>query len=68
MCLAIPMKIESIEGKTAVCELDGVRRRAAVDLAPKAKVGDYVMIHAGFAIEIVDNKAAEETLALLKSL
>lgn len=68
MCLAIPMKIESIDGKTAVCELDGVRRRAAVDLVPEAKVGDYVMIHAGFAIEIVDGKAAEETLGFLRGL
>ena len=68
MCLAIPMKIKSIEGKAAVCELDGVSRRVAIDLVPKAKIGDYVMIHAGFAIEVLDEKQAEETLEILRSM
>ncbi len=68
MCLAVPMKIKSIEGKIALCALDGIECRVAVDLVPKAKVGDYVMIHAGFAIEILDEKQAEETLDIIRSL
>ena len=68
MCLAVPMKIKVIEGKIALCDLDGVERRVAVDLVPKAKVGYYVIIHAGFAIEILDERQAEETLDIIRSL
>jgi len=62
------MKIKSIVGKIAVCELEGVERHVAVELVPLAKVGDYVMIHAGFAIEILDESQAEETINILRSL
>ena len=66
MCLAIPMRIARIDGPVAEVEVEGVRRRARLDLLPSAGVGDYVLIHAGLAIAIVDENEARETLALLK--
>ena len=68
MCLAIPMQIVEIKGPVAVAEVDGVRREARLDLLPEAVVGDYVLIHAGLAIAVVDAAAAEETLDLLRKL
>jgi len=68
MCLAIPMEIKSIDGDTATCEMDGVRVNASVALVPHAKVGDYAIIHAGFAIEILDEKEALETLKLFSEI
>ena len=50
MCLANPAKIESIDGVTAIVEIDGVRRSAIVSFIEDPKVGDYVLLHAGFAI------------------
>jgi len=66
MCLAIPMQIVEIEGPVAVAEVDGVRRRARLDLLPEAQVGDYILVHAGLAIATVDAEAARETLELLR--
>jgi len=66
MCLAIPMRIARIDGAVAEVEAEGVRRRARLDLLPNARVGDYVLIHAGMAIAIVDEDEARQTLALLK--
>lgn len=69
MCLAIPGKIKSInKDKVAEVDFDGVMRTASMDMLPKAKIGDYVLVHAGFAIEIVDEKEAKKTLDLLKEL
>ena len=58
MCLAVPFKIEQIDDKTGTCEFDGARRKVRLDFVPKAKVGDYVIVHAGFAIEIVKEDEA----------
>ena len=60
------MRIARIDGPVAEVEVEGVRRRARLDLLPSAGVGDYVLIHAGLAIAIVDEDEARETLALLK--
>ena len=69
MCLAIPACIESIgEGNIAQVDILGVKREAALDLTPQAQVGDYVLVHAGFAIEVVDTQVAEETLEIVKLL
>ena len=68
MCLAIPMRIVSMDGVTAVAEVDGVARKVRLDLLPEAALGDYVLIHAGLAIARVDAAQAEETLSLLRSL
>jgi hydrogenase expression/formation protein HypC len=67
MCLAIPSKITKIENKMAVIDVDGVRREASLLLLSDAQVGDYVIVHAGFAIQKLDEAAALDTLQLLKS-
>lgn len=66
MCLAVPMRIVSINGVEAEVELEGVRRRARLDVLPEARVGDYVLIHAGMAIARVDEAEARQTLDLLR--
>jgi len=66
MCLAIPSKITKIENSMAVIDVDGVRRECSLLLVEDAQVGDYVIVHAGFAISRIDETAALETLALLK--
>ena len=68
MCLGIPMKLVSKEGNTGKAELDGVRRTVALDLLPEAKLGDYVIVHAGYGIQILDEDAARETLELLAQI
>ena len=68
MCLAIPTLITSIEGTTARAEIGGVERTVSVTLTPEARVGDYVLIHTGFAIGVVDEEEAQETLRLLEEL
>ena len=59
MCLAVPLKLIAIDGQTGVGEFDGVRRKVQLTFVPKAKVGDYVIVHAGFAMEIMDAQQAE---------
>lgn len=66
MCLAVPMMVKSIDGDTAVCEIDGVRREASLMMVEDIAVGDFVLIHAGFAIEKLDQADAEQTLALFR--
>ena len=67
MCLAIPMKIASLnEDRMATVDVLGVTREVSLDLTPQAQVGDYVLVHAGFAIEVVDEQYAQETLDLIK--
>lgn len=64
MCLAIPGKITKIEGDLAEVDFgDGTRRQVNISLID-AKVGQYIIVHAGFAIEILDEEAAKETLKL----
>ena len=65
MCLAIPALIKSIENKEAEVEIGGVTRRISLWLTPEARVGDYALIHTGYAISILDQEQAEETLKLL---
>ena len=67
MCLAIPAQVKSInENNRATVDILGVTREVALDLTPSAEVGSYVLIHAGFAIEVVSEEAAQETLDLIK--
>lgn len=67
MCLAIPAQVKSInEDNLATVDILGVTREVALDLTPSAEVGSYVLIHAGFAIEVVSEEAAQETLGLIK--
>ena len=66
MCLGIVGRIEEINGEMATAEIMGVRREISIVLVPEIKVGDYVMIHAGFAINPIDEAAAKETEAVLR--
>lgn len=66
MCLAIPSKIVNIENNMATLDVDGVQRSASLLLLEEARVGDYVIVHAGFAIQKIDEAAARETLNLLR--
>jgi len=66
MCLAIPFKIVKIENQMATIDVDGVRRVVSLLLLEDAGVGEYVIVHAGFAIQKLDEEGALETLRLLK--
>jgi len=68
MCLAVPVRVVSIEGDEAETEIAGVRRRVSIALTPEVKVGDYVLLHTGYAIGIVDEAEAKETLKLLEEI
>ncbi|MBQ9022082.1 MAG: HypC/HybG/HupF family hydrogenase formation chaperone [Eggerthellaceae bacterium] len=67
MCLAIPAKITEIsDNNIATVDILGAQRSASLDLVPQAGVGDYVLVHAGFAIEVVDQQFAQETIDIIK--
>jgi hydrogenase expression/formation protein HypC len=66
MCVGIPMKLVAIEGQLGVVEEAGVRREVGLALLEEPKLGHYVLIHAGYAIELIDPEEAQETLALLR--
>jgi len=68
MCLAVPVIIQSIEGTQGTVELGGVKRTISLMLTPEASVGNYVLVHAGYAIGIVDEEEAKETLRLLEEM
>jgi hydrogenase expression/formation protein HypC len=66
MCLAIPSKIVKIENNVATIDVDGVKREASLLLIENPEVGDYVIVHAGFAINEINEEDALESLKLLK--
>jgi hydrogenase expression/formation protein HypC len=68
MCLAVPVRIVSIDRDEAETEIGGVRRRISIAFTPEAKVGDYVLLHTGYAIGIVNEAEAKETLKLLEEI
>lgn len=68
MCLAVPMRVMTIDGEVAICEIDGVRREASLMMVDGIAVNDYVLIHAGFAIERIDEEEAEETLRQMREV
>ncbi len=68
MCLAIPALITKIDGDEADIEIGGVTRRISVMLTPEARVGDYALVHTGYAINILDKDEAEETLKLFEDI
>jgi hydrogenase expression/formation protein HypC len=69
MCLAIPMRVISIDGDTIVAEIDGVKREASLMIiGEEIGVGDYVVVHAGFVISRMDEKEAQITLGLMKEM
>lgn len=68
MCLAVPARIVEIDNQMATVELGGLTRQASLALLPDAGIGDYVLIHAGFAISAVDEQEAQATLSLFAEL
>jgi hydrogenase expression/formation protein HypC len=68
MCVAVPLLVTSIENLQAEVEMGGVTRLISLALTPEAKVGDYVVVHAGYAIGILDEEEALETLELFRQI
>ena len=68
MCLAVPLRIAEINGKDAIGERDGVQRKIRLDFIADPKVGEYVIVHAGFAIERLSRQQAEEDLAAFREV
>ena len=68
MCLAIPAQIRSVNGFEGEVEIGGVGRTISLWLTPEAQVGDYVYVHTGYAISVVDEEEALESLRLLREL
>lgn len=67
MCLAIPARVTELAGDSlATVDILGATREISVDLTPQVAVGDYVLVHAGFAIEVVDEQFAQETIELIR--
>jgi hydrogenase expression/formation protein HypC len=66
MCLAIPSRIERIKDNIAVIDVDGLKRTVSLLLLEDAKVGDYVIVHAGFALHKIDESVAMESLKILR--
>jgi len=68
MCLAIPLRVAAIQDDKASVELGGVLREVSTMLTPEVQVGDYVLVHTGFSISVLDEQEAQETLALFAEL
>lgn len=68
MCLGLPLRIMEINGKEAAGELNGIKRKVRVDLIENLNIGEYVMVHAGFAIEKIEEADALETLEIVDEL
>lgn len=68
MCLAIPMKIKKIDGNFAKVETGRLVRSINIQMLPDAKTGDYVIVHAGFALQKIDPEKAKQTLSLINEI
>ena len=68
MCLALPMRITALDGALATIAVEGLEQQCSVMLVPDAAVGDYVLVHAGFAISVIDESEAQETYDLLREI
>jgi hydrogenase expression/formation protein HypC len=68
MCLGVPVKIIQVHGKEGIGEFKGVKRNISLELLDKVKLGDYVILHAGFAIQKLELKDALETLKLFEEI
>ncbi|MGE5197555.1 MAG: HypC/HybG/HupF family hydrogenase formation chaperone [Deltaproteobacteria bacterium] len=68
MCLAIPMKVKNLHSGFAEVEAGRLRRMVNTQMLPAIKIGDYIIVHAGFAIEKIDPRKAEETLRLIDEI
>ena len=68
MCLAVPVKITFIRGDQADVDIGGVSRRVSIALTPEALIGDYVLLHTGYAINVLNEAEAKETLDILERM
>lgn len=68
MCLAIPAKVTAINGDMATAEMEGTSLEACIALLPDVKVGDYILIHAGYALQRLDEEEAKVTLDYLREM
>ena len=68
MCLAFPAKVLEIDGDLATVEHSGIKRSASLMLLPEARVGDYVLVHAGFAMQVVDEREVKIRDALVAEM
>jgi hydrogenase expression/formation protein HypC len=68
MCLAIPMRVKEIKGDFAEVETGRLKRTVNIQMLPHIRAGDYVIVHAGFAIQKVDPQKAKETLKLIHEI
>ena len=68
MCLAVPMRVVSRKENVGIAEMTGVKKEISFMMLPEAKVGDYVIVHAGFAIQKLNEEEAQKTLALFKEM
>lgn len=68
MCLAVPLQITEINGADAVGERDGIRRKIRLDFIPDPQIGEYVIVHAGFAIERLSAEQALENIAAAREV
>lgn len=73
MCLAAPARVQEVRGeepefRCGIVDFGGVRREVSLAFTPDARPGDYVLVHAGFALEVVDEREAAERLAALRAL
>jgi hydrogenase expression/formation protein HypC len=66
MCLAVPMKLIKKDDNLGLVEMSGIEREVSLALVPDAEVGNHLLIHAGFAIAVIDEEEAEETLKLIR--
>ena len=68
MCIALPMRVLAVDGTMATIGVEGLEQRASLMLVPQAGVGDWVLVHAGYAINVLAEHEAQETLALLAEM
>jgi len=68
MCLAVPAKITAIDGQNATVDIGGLTKQTNLMLTPQASIGDYVLLHAGFAISVMDSVQAAESIKLLSEM
>lgn len=68
MCLGIPLRITETNGTDAVAEMSGIRRKIRIDFLPDIKPGEYVMVHAGFALERINMELASETMETISEI
>jgi hydrogenase expression/formation protein HypC len=68
MCLAVPSQVKAIEGQYAEVEIGGVSRNVSIILTPDVKIGEYILVHTGYSIGVINEEEAQETIKLFNDL